>query len=255
MNVSSILNVENVSQKFLAGTANELQALAGVTITVSEGEFVIVIGPNGSGKSSLLKAVFEGQLTSGYVSFLGKDLADTPPYRRAKRIGYVTQHSSEGTLGELSILENLALASSKANRAGMVRATHASRTEDAIERLRSIHGVLADRLDTPVCNLSGGERQIVSVLMMLLGGPTLILCDEPTASTDKDRTLSIEQLVLAHVKATKSPVLWVTHNPDQVVRLGTRLIVLCKGRVALDIDEDEKRKLSRDTVFDLIQRS
>jgi putative ABC transport system ATP-binding protein len=249
----SPLKLNGVNKIFSRSTVNEVVALCDVSLTVAPGDFVIVIGPNGSGKSSLLKAIFEGEKTSGQI-FLGDlDVAKLTIHERSAFISYLTQSSEESTIGEFSILENLRLASFKGYRNNKESIVGGLTRNEVVENLKHLKLGLAERLNSPVGDLSGGERQLIATLMALQGTPSLLLCDEPTASIDETRVFLLEELVTESVKDNKTPVLWITHDIEQIMRLGNRILAMKAGRVVHDIGAAEKATLSKKSVMSLIR--
>src|SRR5688572_6441362 len=106
-----MLNLQNVSVTFNAGTVNEVRALRNLTLDVAEGEFITVIGANGAGKSTLFNVIAgTSPVDSGRILLSGANITDLPEYKRSNAIGRVFQNPSLGTCPGLTIRENLALA-------------------------------------------------------------------------------------------------------------------------------------------------
>jgi putative ABC transport system ATP-binding protein len=232
-----------VEQVFNSASPTAVRALAGIDLDVGAGAFVLVVGANGSGKSCLLNAIAAGQHTSGAITLAGDDITGLAPHARAARIAMVSQLAEDGSVGEFSVLENLALGRFRHRRAGLGRALSTNlRTETESELARMGLDVGA-RLESPAAALSGGERQIVALLMALYGRPEVLLLDEPTASLDVGRIHLVEELVTRFACSSAVPVVWVTHDPQQVLRLGNRLLVLQKGRIVADLDAKTKAAL------------
>lgn len=248
-----VLCLKQVSQIFHAGTEHEVKALDNVDLTVGKKDFIIVIGGNGSGKSSLMKAIFSGIMTKGSVFLNDVEITGMPEFQRAGLMGFITQHPEEGTIGEFSILENLVLSGLKQNQPSLKRAIGGGVQDKYKDIVASTRLGLEKRIDSPVCNLSGGERQVVSVLMALTGSPAVLLCDEATASIDIERTLVIEDLVKEFCAERDIPVIWITHDPEQVLRIGNRVVVLKEGRIYNEILEEEKKKLTINDISNWIK--
>ena len=251
--MKDVLKINKVSQVFHQGGHNEVKAIEELSLSLRRDDFVILVGGNGSGKSTLLESIFSGIMTSGQVYLDGDDITELPVYMRSKKIGFVSQRTEEGSAGEFSILENLALASLKQNRSGFKKALRKENREKFRETINNLQVNLVNRLDSPVESLSGGERQVICVLMALVGSPSLLLCDEATASIDVKRSHVIERLIDNFSREHKIPVLWITHDPEQVLRLGNRVIVLENGRIVKEVDEAEKKSLSAEQMNALIR--
>lgn len=247
-----VLRLEAVSQVFGLGTDNEVRALDGIDVSVNRGDFLVIVGENGSGKTCLLNVIYSGGMTAGKVFIKGHNISDVPEYRRAKYISTVTQRPEDGTVGEFSVFENIVLASLKQRRPGFRSALQKTSRKEYEKQFRSIGVPLEARLDSPSMQLSGGERQLICVLMALIGHPAILLCDEATASIDVARCTIIESLVQAFAQQEGIPVLWITHDPAQVRRLGNRLVVLRQGRVMSEFDSCRKASLTYEQIASLI---
>lgn len=112
------------------------------------------------------------------------------------------------------------------------------------EQLERLGIGLEDRLKAKVGLLSGGERQALSLLMATFTQPKILLLDEHTAALDPARAELITRLTEEIIRDLKLTTLMVTHNMEQAIRLGNRLIMMDKGRIILDIDEGRKKDLT-----------
>ncbi|HJP82020.1 MAG TPA: ABC transporter ATP-binding protein [Fimbriimonadaceae bacterium] len=190
-----------------------------VDLQVRDGEFLGILGPSGSGKSSLLYLLSGLKVpTSGEIIVDGKNLASMSDEDRSRirlqRFGFVFQQPF--LLGYLTALENVLLASPK----------DASRS-NALELLAKL-GV-AEKSHRLPHELSGGERQRVCVARALLGNPTAVFADEPTAALDHRNGLQVVNL-LSENRGTGSLVM-VTHDPSMLER-ADRIVHLDDGRLA-----------------------
>ncbi len=247
-----MLDVQNIYKTFNPGTVNEKTALNGVSLTLSDGDFVTVIGGNGAGKSTLLNAVAGvWPVDSGTISIGGTDVTKLPEHKRAKYIGRVFQDPMMGTAATMQIEENLALAS----RRGRGRTLRPGITRDEREHYREVLKILdlglEDRLTSKVGLLSGGQRQALTLLMATLQKPDLLLLDEHTAALDPKTAAKVLEATERIVQKDKLTTLMITHNMKDAIVHGNRLIMMYEGRVALDIAGEDKKKL---TVEDLLAR-
>src|SRR6185312_4663619 len=117
------------------------------------------------------------------------------------------------------------------------------------EELRSLELGLENRLKAKVGLLSGGQRQALSLLMATFSSPKILLLDEHTAALDPQRAELVSRLTAEVVDRHQLTTLMVTHNMEQALRLGTRLIMMHEGRIILDLDQEQKLKA---TVPDLL---
>ena len=247
-----MLEIQNVSKTFNAGTVNEKTALNGLNLKLNEGDFVTVIGGNGAGKSTMLNAVAGvWPVDSGKIIIDGTDVTKLGEHQRAAYIGRVFQDPMTGTAATMQIEENLALAARRGKRRGLrIGITRAER-ERYRELLKSLDLGLEDRLTARVGLLSGGQRQALTLLMATLRKPDLLLLDEHTAALDPktaDKVLQITEEIVARDNLT---TLMVTHNMKNAIQYGNRLIMMDAGRVVVDIRGEEKKNL---TVRDLLEK-
>ncbi|QLA16700.1 ABC transporter ATP-binding protein [Desulfolutivibrio sulfoxidireducens] len=247
-----MLLLENVTKTFHKGEPDEVAALCGVSLRIETGDFLTVIGSNGAGKSTLLNClagcVFPD---SGRIVLDGTDITAMPEYARATFLGRVFQDPLRGTCASLTIEQNLALAAQRGKRRGLslgVRSRDRARFQEALAGLEL---GIEDRLHARVRLLSGGQRQALTMLMATLVRPEVLLLDEHTAALDPKTGSHILDLTERIVSKRRLTTLMVTHNMNQAIRLGNRLIMMHRGEIILDVAGEEKRTL---TVEDLLQR-
>lgn len=246
-----MLNVKDVSKTFFPGTANERVALSGIDLELHDGDFVTIIGSNGAGKSTLLNAV-AGRLSvdTGSILIDGADVTRAPEHSRAHQVGRVFQDPLAGTAPGLSIEENLSLAFKRGTTRGLGRSLNASRREQFVEKLATLELGLENRLTAKVGLLSGGQRQALSLLMAGMSGPKIMLLDEHTAALDPQRAELVTELTQRIVEDGGLTTLMVTHNMEQALRLGNRLIMMHEGQIVYEASSEAKAKL---TVKDLLE--
>jgi putative tryptophan/tyrosine transport system ATP-binding protein len=251
-----VLVLEEMQHTFSRGTPNEQRALEGVDLVMEERDFVLVVGGNGSGKSTLLNAI-AGTLIpdQGRVRIVGRDVTQWPESRRAALIGRVFQNPLWGTIGHLTIAENLAVAAKRGRRHGVLRnALGGGRRRELAERVRELGLGLEDRLDTPVGALSGGQRQALTLLMATWVRPTLLLLDEHTSALDPGSTEQIVRLTDRLIRSQGLTTLMVTHSSQQAVALGDRVLIMHRGRIVENIGGARKRSLRVEELLDSFDR-
>lgn len=245
-----MLEIKNLSKTFLKGTPNEHKALDGISLSLDKGEFVTVIGSNGAGKSTLFNAIAgEFLCDGGKIVLDGKNITYQKEYIRAKDIGRLFQDPMRGTAPDLTIEENLALVYSKATRHLFSPSLKKRDVEFFREKLLRLNMSLEDRLKTKMGQLSGGQRQAVTLMMSTLVTPKLLLLDEHTAALDPltaEKVLDITQRIVAENSIT---TMMITHNIKSALKLGTRTIMLEGGKTVLDLKGDERNNM---TVQDLL---
>lgn len=245
-----MLELINARKTFYAGTPNEVQALRGVNLTIEEGSFVVVIGTNGSGKSTLLNAVAGSfLLDSGHIRLAGQDVTRWPEHRRAKLIGRVFQNPFTGSAPNLTIAENLSLAARRGLGRGLGWALNRVTAEDLRERVRQMGLGMENRLGNAIGNLSGGQRQSLTLLMAGLRRPELLLLDEHTAALDPKSADQVIRLTEQMIHRDRLTTLMVTHSMQQAAHLGDRLIMMVRGQIMYDFQGAEKRRLTPEALL------
>lgn len=247
-----MLKVQNVCKTFNAGTINEKRALVNVDLHLAPGDFVTVIGGNGAGKSTLMNMIAGVYpIDSGVIELDGRDISLLSEPARAKYLGRVFQDPMMGTAADMQIIENLAMAKRRGKRRTLAWGVTRAERDEYTERLRELGLGLEKRLTTKVGLLSGGQRQALTLLMATLTEPKLLLLDEHTAALDPKTASKVLDLTEKIVDERRLTTLMVTHNMNDAIRLGNRLIMMHEGRVIYDVSGAEKRSL---TVADLLQK-
>ena len=240
-----MLRLDAVRKTFNPGTANEVRALAGVTLEFAPGSFTVVIGTNGSGKSTLQGAVSGAfELDAGAISVDGRDITRWPEHRRAHLVGRVFQDPFAGTAPGLTVAENLALASKRGRWRTLAPLLRGARRGEWRELLAQIGLGLEHRLDDPIGLLSGGQRQSITLLMATLTNPPVLLLDEHTAALDPRAADQVMMVTEKVVRTQKLTTLMVTHSMEQAVAFGDRTIMMHRGSIVADLAGDARRNVS-----------
>lgn len=240
-----MLTFENLQLTFHKGTVNERTALAGVSYTISKGDFVTILGTNGAGKSTLLNAIAGTvELDAGKILLDDENITWLPEYKRARKIGRLFQDPMKGTAPNMTILENLGLAYSRGKRSTLSRAIKKEDIPFFQERLARLNLGLEDRLNTKVGLLSGGQRQALTLLMSTLVTPKLLLLDEHTAALDPKTADTIMQVTDDIVKEHDIPTIMITHNIKQALAYGNKLLVMNEGKIVKELSKEEKANMT-----------
>ncbi len=250
-----MLKLKQINKIFNEATPDEKIALDEINLNLNTGDFVTVIGSNGAGKSTMMNMV-SGALTPdfGVIEIAGKDVGRLPEYKRSQMIGRVFQDPMAGTAPAMTIEENLAMAYSRNKKRGLRRGVTKKRRDFFKESLETLHLNLENRLNAKVGLLSGGERQALSLLMATFTKPSILLLDEHTAALDPSRAELITDLTKQLVEKDQLTTLMVTHNMQQALDLGNRLIMMDKGQIILEVEAEEKKNLTIDKLMTEFQR-
>lgn len=247
-----MIEIHNIYKTFNPGTVNEKLALDGVSLTLNDGDFCTVIGGNGAGKSTMLNALAGvWPVDSGSVVIDGVNVTSLSEHKRAKYIGRVFQDPMTGTVADMEIVENLALAARRGKRRGLSWGVKKEEKEKYREMLTELDLGLEDRMTTKVGLLSGGQRQAITLLMATIQKPKLLLLDEHTAALDPKTAAKVLELSDKIIEENNLTALMVTHNMKDAIVHGNRLIMMSDGKIILDISGDEKKQL---TVEQLLQK-
>lgn len=247
-----MLKLSHVKKTFNRGTVTEKRALTGVDLELADGDFVTIIGGNGAGKSTLLNMIAGVYpIDSGTVELDGQDISRLSEPARAKYLGRVFQDPMRGTAADMQIDENLALARRRGRRRTLRWGITKDERSEYRELLKMLDLGLEDRMSAKVGLLSGGQRQALTLLMATLTNPRVLLLDEHTAALDPKTAAKVLALTEQIVAERKLTTLMVTHNMNDAIRMGNRLIMMGDGRVIYDVAGEEKKNL---TVPDLLKK-
>jgi branched-chain amino acid transport system ATP-binding protein len=204
-----------------------IRALKGISLTVAEGELVTLIGSNGAGKSTTLKTI-SGLLRprSGTLSYRGQQLDRLPPH---KIVALGISHCPEGRhlFGRLTVTENLRL--------GAVQRRNREGVNGDIEHIFKLFPLLKERSAQLAGTLSGGEQQMLAIARALIGGPRLLLLDEPTEGL---APVIVEELIriVQEVRRAGVSVLLVEQNLKFCEALADRYCILDQGSIVFTAD-------------------
>ena len=221
-----LIHLEDVTKVYQMGDV-QVRAVRGISLRVSQGEFVAIMGASGSGKSTLMNIVgcLDRPSTGKYllegreVSHLSRDeLAAI----RNRTVGFVFQ--SFNLLSRTTALENVEL---PLVYAGLSRRERHKRAAEALRRVG-----LGDRIEHHPNQLSGGQQQRVAIARALVGNPKLILGDEPTGNLDSQTSIEVMSL-LQELGRSGITILLVTHEAD-IARYASRVILLKDGVILVD---------------------
>ena len=206
----------------------------------------MVVGPNGSGKSTFLNAVsgsLESQAT-GDIVFCGRSIGAESPYQRARRIALVHQDPVRGTAAHLSLEEHCRLTSVMTERLPVTWA-------DVSAKLESLGTHLEPK--QLAGELSGGQRQLFTVILAVLSQPKVLLLDEPTSALDARHQASVLAIIQNHVARGDNATVYVTHDLSEVLQTGNRLLVFeAGGRIHRLLDEPEKDGITIKALRDML---
>ena len=223
-----MLEIQNVSKTFNAGTVNEKTALNGLNLKLNEGDFVTVIGGNGAGKSTMLNAVAGvWPVDSGKIIIDGRDLWAEPEKIRDFRFltGLVFQYP-EYQLFEETCYKDIAFGPKNM---GLDEAEVDKRVHEAAEFV----GLDEALLERSPFELSGGQKRRVAVAGVMAMKPRILVLDEPAAGLDPEGRDEILSEVKDYHKKTGTTVLLVSHSMEDIAKYADKVLVMSRKKIAM----------------------
>ncbi len=211
-----MLTIQDVSSGY-----GKLQVLEDISMQAEKGNITVIVGPNGSGKSTLLKTIAGiANLYQGKISLNNKEISRMAPHEIA-RLGVAYLPQTESVFTQLTVQENLKMAAYTVNQADYI-----SRLESGLQMFPQISSFLG----TKVQNLSGGERQMVAMMMALMRRPEVVMVDEPTANLSPKLSSLVLNTVSSLAKDQGLTVLLVEQNAKKALEIGDRAYLLVGGK-------------------------
>lgn len=250
MNFIELININKI---FHSETEESYHALKNINLKIKSGDFITIVGGNGAGKSTLLNAI-AGSLSidSGNIIINNKDVTKTKEYERAAFISRVFQNPLDGTAPRMTIAENMALALRRGKKRNLSSGIKKEDSDFFRENLKSLNLGLENRLNTEIGLLSGGQRQAISLLMATMKQPELVLLDEHTAALDPKTQKNIMKLTDEKIKEKNLTAFMITHNLQDALDYGSRIIVMHHGEIVRDISSDEKKSITIQKLYGIL---
>ena len=248
-NNSPIIELKNATKVIENGEERKV-ILDDVSLKIYAKDFITILGGNGAGKSTLFNAISGTlSLTSGSVFIKGNDVTNHSPEKRAAAISRVFQDPKMGTAPRMTVAENIAIAALRGQRRSLRLRNITKYKADFASLAEQIGNGLEKHLDTPTGNLSGGQRQALSLLMATIVPPDLLLLDEHTAALDPKTSVALMQLTDDLVTSKDLTALMITHHMEDALKYGNRLIVMKDGKIVQDLATSEKEQMKLEDFY------
>jgi putative tryptophan/tyrosine transport system ATP-binding protein len=240
-----MLKLENINITLGKDTNLERHVIKDLNLEVKKGEFIVIIGSNGAGKTTLFNAISGiAELDSGKVLLDKTDITNITPCKRASLISKVLQDPRSATIPNMTIEENLSFAYLKGRKRFLKPFKNKKREDLFKSKLKLLDMNLENRLNIPVSSLSGGQRQVLSLVMSLLTKSKLLLLDEITSALDPKMANLVMEITNKLVRSEKITTLMITHNMNHAISYGDRTILLIDGKIKKEYSKEEKTKLT-----------
>ena len=213
-----MITLDGVSKRYGADSV----AVAGLSLTVDDGELCVLVGPSGCGKTTTLRMINRLiEPSGGRILIDGTDVLKMDPVQLRRGIGYVIQQG--GLFPHRRVADNVATVP-------RLLGWDKARVEERVDELLDLVGLDPEHYRRRFPHeLSGGERQRVGVARALGGDPPVLLMDEPFAAVDPVTRQRLQQELLQLQEKLKKTIVFVTHDIDEATLLGNRIAVLSKG--------------------------
>lgn len=244
MTKRKIVELQQATVKVNVGMPDEKTILDQVDLTIYEHDFLTILGGNGAGKSTLFNVIAGTvMLTSGRIMMMGEDVTSLTAEKRAKYLSRVFQDPKLGTAPRMTVLENLLIANYRGERRPLIPRRLPTFRESFGKLVARTGNGLERHLDTETGQLSGGQRQALSLLMATLKRPELLLLDEHTAALDPKTSVSLMALTNEFISKDRLTALMITHRMEDALTYGNRVLVMQSGRIVKDVSAQEKEEM------------
>ncbi len=250
-----MFELKNIHKNYNPGLVNELCLFKDFNLSIEDGDFVSVVGSNGSGKTSMLNIICGSiQADQGQILVNGEDMMGEKDFVRHQKIGRVFQDPGKGTCPHMTILENMSLADHKGKLYGLGRGVNKSRVDDYKAMLRPLNLGLEEKMNTKAGDLSGGQRQVLALVMSTMTPIDFLILDEHTAALDPKTAELIMELTDRIVKEKKVTTIMVTHNLRYAVEYGNRILMMHEGQAILDRSGNEKKEMKVEEIMQIFNK-
>jgi len=220
-NATVAIEYQHVVKRF---AGSDYIAVNGVNLSINEGEFITILGSSGSGKTTLLKMTNRlYDPDSGNIILFGEDIRDVDVVKVRRRIGYVIQQV--GLLPHMTVGQNIGIVPK-------LLKWDKKRIDSRVKELLELVGLDPDEFTKRYpSQLSGGQQQRVGLARALAVDPKIMLLDEPFGAIDAINRLNLQDELKRLHDGLRKTFLFVTHDINEALKLGTRVIVMNEGKV------------------------
>ncbi len=224
-----MLQLNNLSIK-----RNKNLIINNASALVEKGSFIAITGPNGTGKSTLLTTIAGlHQPSAGSICLGNIDITQQSAKQRARSISLLHQDPTKGTIGSLTVEENLALAIQKGASSSLKNGLKQLATHPIMATLRQLFTNHERLLKQEVCTLSGGQRQLLAAIIATASRPDVLLMDEPTAALSPAAAKTLMDFIESYRLQNQVTVLVVTHATNVAAHNYSAIWQVCDGSISV----------------------
>lgn len=245
--MNPILSARDLCKEFESADGSKINALNGINFDIYENDFVCILGSNGSGKTTLLRVVTKEILPdSGYICFRKQNVTSLRDDHWLLFLGRIYQNPSEGLAPYLTVEEHLLLSLLKGEELSLFSSAYTKRNRNRLRALMKSFSIdFKFGLNQKVSELSGGQKQLLSLIMVYLQAPVILILDEPTASLDPQNSENIIKLLSQWANEKLSTILMVTHQVEVAFSIkNSRVLVLHQGKIKAELTSKDVCDLS-----------
>jgi len=225
-------------------TIGNKQILKNITCTIENGDFIVIVGPNGAGKSTFFDMISGKRIaTSGTILLDGIDITHLNEQHRAPYISRLFQNPQLNGVAGMTVAQNLALSNYKGKTVTLHNGMHKFPAHLTAE-LDKVNLGSDKLLNTPMKDLSGGQRQMLAFIMATIMPPRLFMLDEPTAALDPQSATNLLQFAIKFINEHKMTTLLITHDPELALTIGRKIWILENGQITKQFDTRDHAHLS-----------
>lgn len=234
-----MIKFENVSV-----TINGKHILKDISCSINPGDFIVIVGPNGAGKTTFFDMISgKRKPTSGTILLDGKDITNLDEQHRAMLISRLFQNPQLNGIASMTVAQNLALSNYKGKTISLIDGMKKFPAH-VTQELNKLNLGSKKILDTPMKDLSGGQRQLLAFIMATIIPPRLFMLDEPTAALDPQAATHLLQFAIKYIADHTMTALLITHDPQLALTIGKKIWILENGQITKQFDQQDQIKLS-----------